>query len=58
MWPYLALTFLAVGGLNVWIGFTSTHPDRLAQLLAGAMCVFAGVSIAVVCDAEEEEEIV
>lgn len=57
MWPYLALTFLAVGGLNVWIGFTSTHPDRVAQLLAGAMYIFAGVSI-VVCDAEEEEEIV
>jgi hypothetical protein len=56
MWPYLSLLFLVIGGWNVWLAFTGQHADRAPQFLAGAMCVFAGVSIAVVRDGDEEEE--
>jgi peptidoglycan/LPS O-acetylase OafA/YrhL len=56
MWPYLSLLFLVIGGWNVWLAFSGQHGDRVPQFLAGALCLFAGASIAVVMHADEENE--
>lgn len=55
MWPYLALTFLTIGGWNVWLAFSGQHADRVPQLLAGVLCLFAGASIATVMHAADED---